>query len=173
MSADPHLPATPALRRPESDGRSSCPAGSGQGGERVHGSAIGCTVLGGMTVSEADQVRSLRLLMTVFASGRQRERVRRLAERHAPGSLVVEVASATDAVLTLLAGPLDLVLVDAGLVGDLLSALRRHAQRSSPHARVVVFGGMSTDADTGEAWPGDVVPWAQLDDTLRRLLQGS
>ena len=108
--------------------------------------------------------------MTVFASGRQRERVHRLLDAYAPGCLVVDVASATDAVLALLAGPVDVVLIDASLAGDLLGALRRHARRSSPYAKLAVFGGASPDDMTGPAIES-VLAWDQLDETLKRLLQ--
>ncbi|APW37252.1 hypothetical protein RD110_08625 [Rhodoferax koreense] len=103
-----------------------------------------------------------RKVLTVFAARGHRDTVRRLCRSLEPASQVTDVASATDAVLTLLTGPMDLVLVDAGLAGDLLGALLRHAQRSAPRAKLAVFAG-------GALAPG-WLPWSQLEATLLALL---
>lgn len=124
-----------------------------------------------LTVLERDGVRTRTRLLTVFASGRQREQVHRLSDSYAPGCVVVDVTSATDAVLTLLAGPVDVVLIDASLVGDLLNALLRHVHRSSPNATLAVFGTASSDGDLPASRQNDMRPWTQLEETLKRLLQ--
>ena len=131
-------------------------------------------MLNGLTVLEGERVRTRRKLMTVFASGRQRELVRRLSDTYAPGCVVVDVSSATDAVLTLLTGPVDVVLIDATLVGDLLNALRRHANRSSPNATLAVFGAAAPADAGGRAATGGegLLAWTELEETLKRLLQG-
>jgi hypothetical protein len=110
-------------------------------------------------------------VLTVFAARRHRELVQQVCHAAASGNTVVDVASATDAVLTLLAQPVDLVLVDADLAGDLLGALQRHAHRSAPHAKFAVFGGGLVVADDAVAQRGyALLPWTQLEETLRASL---
>ncbi|APW37289.1 hypothetical protein RD110_08860 [Rhodoferax koreense] len=110
--------------------------------------------------SKDELVSKLLKILTVFEAGSHRELVRHWCEALAPGSQVLDVASATDAVLTLLGEPVDLLLVDTGIAGDLLPSLRRHARRSAPKARLLMFG---------EAGDG-VLPWSELAPTLQRLL---
>jgi hypothetical protein len=140
-------------------------------GHRGLSSAPAHAASDGSTVMALGQVRPRRKVMTVFGSSEQRDKVHRLADLMAPGCLFVDVASATDAVLTLLAGPVDVVLIDARLAGDLLNALQRHARRSSPQARLAVFGEAGAKGGPQAARVDRVQPWSELRATLTRLLQ--
>jgi DNA-binding NarL/FixJ family response regulator len=110
----------------------------------------------------------------VFGDMDRRSMVRRLCETLAPACQVTEVVGATDAVLLVLGNRVDIVLVDAQLAGDLLQSLVQHVRRTSPGARVSVFGA----DDHGLAIANDrlhveVLPWALLESTLTDLLRAS
>lgn len=110
-----------------------------------------------------NRVGKLLKILTVFEAGSHRDLVHGWCQALAPESRVIDVASATDAVLTLLGEPVDMLLIDAAVAGDLLTSLRRHARRSAPQAQLVMFQ---------DAAPGaDLLPWSQLEPTLQRLLR--
>lgn len=84
---------------------------------------------------------------------------------------IIDVSSATDAVLTLLAEPVDVLLVDAKLAGDLLGAMLRHARHSAPMAKLAVFGSAELDSDQrGTTRSEGILPWHLLESTLRGWL---
>lgn len=112
-------------------------------------------------------------ILTVLPTRGHRDTVERLCTALAPGCAIVHVPSATDAVLTLLSEPIDLLIVDACLAGDLLATLKRHARRSAPHAITAIF---RTDADAsqeGNTQDTDGLPWSALEARLRNLLPGA
>lgn len=112
-------------------------------------------------------------ILTVLPTRGHRDAVERLCPALAPGCAIFHVPSATDAVLTLLSEPIDLLVVDACLAGDLLATLKRHARRSAPHAITAIF---RTDADApeeGSTQDTDGLPWSALEARLRSLLTGA
>ena len=116
--------------------------------------------------------RSLRVL-TVFADADHRAQVHQACTTLAPDSQVLDAASATDAVLTLLSNPIDLVLVDVTWSGDLLGALVRHTRRSAPDAMLMAFGNTPPNAEAPlPSALGVLRPWrdlpASVTDWLRR-----
>jgi len=116
-------------------------------------------------LARTNVVGNLLKILTVFEAGSHRDLVHGWCEALAPQSRVIDVASATDAVLTLLGEPVDMLLIDAAVAGDLLTSLRRHAQRSAPQARLVIFHD--------DAPRAGLLPWSQLGPTLQRLLRAA
>lgn len=111
--------------------------------------------------------RALRVL-SVFGDAAHRAEVRHLCEQLAPGSQCLETATVTDAVLALLSGPVDLVLVDLDWAGDLLGGLTLHVRRSAPRARLLGFGPALASLSTSHpSWPGSVHAWPELPQRLR------
>ncbi len=114
-------------------------------------------------------MRMVTKVLTLIGGRRHREVVHGLCRTHSPTDLVIDVSSATDAVMTLLAEPVDLVLVDAALAGDLLEALTRHARRSAPNARLVIFGGEAPPGASDRMCDG-MLPWTLLESTVHDFL---
>lgn len=111
-------------------------------------------------------------VLTLIGPRRHRELVHRLCHARHPAGAVIDVSSPTDAVLTLLTQPVDMVLIDVSLAGDLMPTLARHVRRSAPNARLAVFGGPATPAaETGTARVAEVLPWARLESILHGFLQ--
>jgi len=126
-------------------------------------------VCGRLTATGAGAAPMACTVLALIGPRRQRELVHRLCRARLPAGAVIDVASATDAVLMLLTQPMDLVLVDAALAGDLMPTLTRHVRRSAPNAVLAIFGCASAQAaDT--ARPIELLPWAQLESTLHDFL---
>lgn len=122
-----------------------------------------------LTASRADSARMARTVLSLVGPRRQRELVHRLCRASQPPGSVIDVSSATDAVLVLLTQSVDMVLVDAALAGDLIGTLTRHVRRSAPNAVLAIFGCASAQAaDT--ARPIELLPWARLESTLHDFL---
>lgn len=106
-------------------------------------------------------------MLTVFADADARRAAREALAAGAPEGVCQDAASVTEAVLALLSGRFDLVLVDVAWAGDLLQALQRHVQRSAPQARLIGFA-----AEPQSAVPGglrEVHAWSQLPGVLAGL----
>lgn len=103
-------------------------------------------------------------VLTVFPHREPRDVVREVCAALVPCAKVLDAASPTDAVMTLLSTTVDLVLVDVDGAGDLLAALTRHVQRSAPDATLV---GFSAAGGRGDA----THPWSELSGALSRWLQ--
>lgn len=99
-----------------------------------------------------------------------RARAWELCETLAPRCHLTDATSVTDAVLLVLSSPVDVVLVDAQLAGDLLHSLVRHVRRSAPQASLSVFGVQAGAPANGRAEP-EVMPWTRLRSTLLEVLQ--
>ncbi|MFZ4286662.1 hypothetical protein [Variovorax sp. HJSM1_2] len=112
-------------------------------------------------------------VLTVFVQREPRDLVHEVCSALQPGARVIDAASATDAVMTLLAKDIDLVLVDLDGAGELLGALRRHVQRSAPDATLLGFGRMLPPAAAQPVHEGasSVHSWAELEYTLTAWLQ--
>jgi len=110
-------------------------------------------------------------ILTVFESGLYRDQVRQWCAALAPASRVLDVSSATDAVFTLLTEQVDIVLIDAMLAVDMLGALKHHARRSSPYARLAVFSSSAAmQASSSGSSPGETLPWSELQPMVEQLL---
>jgi len=111
-------------------------------------------------------------VLTVFTQREPRDVVREVCAALRPTGKVIDAASPTDAVMTLLAKDIDLVLVDVDGAGELLAALRRHVQRSAPDATLIGFGGLRAPGDEGlKDSSSRVRHWGELADTLSAWLQ--
>jgi hypothetical protein len=115
-------------------------------------------------------------VLTVFPHREPRDLVREGCAALVPSARVLDAASPTDAVMTLLSTSVDLVLVDVDGAGGLMAALTRHVQRSAPDATLVGFsagGGRCEASDATEVVeaPGRARPWSELPGTLSRWLQ--
>ena len=107
------------------------------------------------------QERGLRVL-SLCASSEQRTRVHHICNALAPGSQCIDTATVTDAVLALLAGPVDLVLVDTNAAGDLLPGLLRHLRRSAPRAGLMGFHAGARAPLTEGLAASALHPWSAL-----------
>lgn len=121
-------------------------------------------------------------VLTVFPHREPRDVVREVCATLVPSAKVLDAASPTDAVMTLLSTSVDLVLVDVDGAGGLLAALTRHVQRSAPDATLVGFGvtgdvgGLGGPRDAPDAVDlagpqGRANPWSELPGILSRWLQ--
>ena len=117
-------------------------------------------------------------VLTLIGPRRHREAVHRMCRARQPADSVVDVASVTDAVLMLLSGAVDVVLIDAVLAGDLMGTLTRHTRRSAPDAKLAIFGGAVAPTQVGGAAPperadqlGLALPWSRLEQTLQDFLR--
>jgi ABC-type amino acid transport substrate-binding protein len=111
-------------------------------------------------------------VLTVFAQREPRDVVHEVCTALRPTAQVIDAASPTDAVMTLLAKDIDLVLVDVDSAGELLAALRRHVQRSAPDATLIGFGGLRPPSDEGLRDSSNRVRgWGELADTVSAWLQ--
>lgn len=117
------------------------------------------------------QERPLRVL-SLCASTEERARVHNICSQMASGCQCVDTATATDAVLALLTGPVDLVIVDTDAAGELLPGLLRHLRRSAPRAGLLGFH-MGTQAPLAEGLaPSAVHPWSALPAVLGDWVAG-
>ncbi len=118
-------------------------------------------------------------VLTVFPHREARDLVREVCAARVPSPRVLDAASPTDAVMTLLSTDVDLVLVDVDGAGELLAALTRHVQRSAPDATLVGFSAgcwrrpRSEEQEMPDATEasGHARPWNELPGTLSRWLQ--
>lgn len=131
------------------------------------------------TPSEGDPAvrepaRPRRRMLSVFTGRDHRDMVRDGCLAHGTHWQYVEAAAPTDAVLTLLSCPVDVVLVDLDWPGDLLGALVRHVRRSSPLARLLAFGQPTAALrdKARQAGIGEAHPWGALAGLLQRCLDG-
>ncbi|WP_146187903.1 hypothetical protein [Acidovorax sp. CF316] len=68
--------------------------------------------------------------------------------------------------------PVDVMVVDMGLAGDMLGVLQHHARRSAPRAKMALFRGELHSR--GASTPDDLLqghPWSDMEATLDLLLQ--
>lgn len=126
-----------------------------------------------MVTADPPTPRALRVL-AVLTSPAHRALARALCGRVVPGAHCQDASTVTDAVLALLTGPVDLVLVDVDWAGDLLPGLAQHVRRSAPKAGLLGFGTLSGTHPAMHAawWPGGMHGWNQLPQVLEDWLQG-
>lgn len=111
-------------------------------------------------------------VLTVLPTRWHRQAVQVVCRVRDPGCVITDVPSVTDAVLVLLSEPVDVMVVDVGLAGDMLGVLQHHARRSAPRAKTAFFRAEQHSAST--ATTGDLSrghPWSDMEATLDRLLQ--
>lgn len=111
-------------------------------------------------------------VLTVLPTRWHRQAVQAVCRVRDPGCVVTDVPSVTDAVLVLLSEPVDVVVVDTGLAGDMLGVLQHHARRSAPRAKMGLFSAelhSGSPAATGDLSQGH--PWSDMEAILDRLLQ--
>lgn len=106
-------------------------------------------------------------MLTVFADASARRAAHEAFAASAPEGVSQDAASVTEAVLALLAGRFDLVLVDVGWAGDLLQALQRHVQRSAPQARLIGFATQAQAA--APSGLREVHDWSELPEVVSGL----
>lgn len=110
-------------------------------------------------------------VLTVLPTRQSRQAVQAVCRVRDPGCVITDVPSVTDAVLVLLSDPVDVVVVDMGLAGDMLGVLQHHARRSAPMAKMALFrgelhsGGAAITDDLSQGHP-----WSDMEATLSRLL---
>ncbi len=116
----------------------------------------------------------LRLrVLGVLANPEHRAQARALCRRVVPGAHCQDASTVTDAVLALLSGPVDLVLVDVDWAGDLLPGLVQHVRRSAPKAGLLGFGTLHDSPPSAHpAWLPGMYGWNQLPQVLENWLQG-
>ncbi|WP_157412598.1 MULTISPECIES: hypothetical protein [unclassified Acidovorax] len=101
-----------------------------------------------------------------------RQAVQAVCRVRDPGCVITDVPSVTDAVLVLLSEPVDLMVVDMGLAGDMLGVLQHHARRSAPRAKMALFKAepnSASSAATGDLLQGH--SWSDMETVLDHLLQ--
>lgn len=111
-------------------------------------------------------------VLTVLPTRQHRQAVQAVCRVRDPGCVITDVPSVTDAVLLLLSDPVDVVVVDMGLAGDMLGVLQHHARRSAPRAKVALFRAeplCASNAAAGDLSQGH--PWSDMETILDRLLQ--
>ena len=121
-------------------------------------------------MNSARQNAAPRRILTVLPTRRRREAVQAVCRVRDPTCVITDLSSVTDAVLVLLSEPVDVIVVDMGLAGDMLGVLQHHARRSAPKAKMALF---RTDPNTRSTAPGTLSQensWAEMEMTLDRLL---
>lgn len=108
-------------------------------------------------------------ILTVLPTRGYRDAVEAVCRARDPGCAITHVSSVMDAVLALLTEPVDVLVVDMGLAGDLLEVLHHHVLRSAPEAKIALFMNepQSRGAATGDL--SQVHSWSELEETLARL----
>jgi hypothetical protein len=113
-------------------------------------------------------------LLLVFGDSDRRAAALALVLALEPECCVEVAASATDAVLSMLGYPADIVFVDADAAGDLLHSLVRHIHRAAPGAHVAVFGAQpGLRMFAYGRWRVEVLSWAALAPTLAQVLSSA
>lgn len=115
-------------------------------------------------------------VLALLGDAAQRSRVRRGCAAQPLPVRLLEAASVTDAVLSVLSQPIDLVLVDLAHPDELLRAMLRHVRRSRPQARIV--GLRDLPQPSHATHPPDLLagldaihPWSELEPRLDEALR--
>ncbi|KRC19165.1 hypothetical protein ASE31_05920 [Acidovorax sp. Root217] len=111
-------------------------------------------------------------VLTMLPTRWHRQAVQAVCRVRDPGCVITDVPSVTDAVLVLLSEPVDLMVVDMGLAGDMLGVLQHHARRSAPRAKMALFKAepnSASSAATGDLLQGH--SWSDMETVLDHLLQ--
>lgn len=111
-----------------------------------------------------------RMVLTVLPTRRHRETVSSLCRSIDPQCIVYDVSNVTDAVLLILAEPVDVLVVDVGFAGDLLGVLQHHLRRSAPKAKLALVRTDELAKNSAIAQRSTVLSLLELEGNLARML---